>query len=123
MTAIKRLLQTLRERLAERRNASRIDRQACHDFGMTRADVDQALAMRRDVPDRMGRMSAVFGAAEAAIDRWQLLDMARLCDSCSHRPDCARALDTPGGASPQDVAFCPNAAAYRDLAARGARAA
>lgn len=122
MTAIKRLLQTLRQRLAEHRNADRMDRKACQDFGVTRAEMDQALAMRIDVPDRMGRMSAVFGAAEAVAgtDRWQLLDMARLCNRCGHRPACARALDAPGGPAPQDMEFCPNAASYRDLAARDA---
>lgn len=122
MIGIKRLMRDLRHRLAMQHEAGRMTEAACRDFGMSASDLAAAVTMRIDVPDRMRRMSVVFGAAPALAraDRWQLFDMARACDGCRHRRACARALDGDGSAGPQDVAFCPNAGEYRAMAAQGA---
>lgn len=122
MTAIRRMMQNLRQRRAERRNARGLGGEATRDFGVTAGDLAAALSMKIDVPDRMGRMSAIFGAtpAMARADRWQIFDMAKVCDGCKHRRACARALYSDDAAGPQDVAFCPNAGEYRAMAAHGA---
>ena len=122
MIGIKRMMQNLRRRYAEHGNAGGMDDAACRDFGMGVNDLAAAITMKTDVPDRMRRMSAIFGAAPALAraDRWQLFDMARTCDGCRHRRACARVLDGDGLTGPQDVAFCPNAGEYRAMAAHGA---
>ena len=122
MIGIKRMMQNLRRRFAEQREAGGMTDGACRDFGMNASDLTAAITMKIDVPDRMQRMSAVFGAAPALArtDRWQLFDMARACDGCKHRRACARALDGDGPAGLQDVAFCPNAGEYRAMAAQQA---
>lgn len=122
MIGIKRMMQNLRRRYAEQREAGKMDDAACRDFGVSTGDLAAAVAMKIDVPDRMRRMSAIFGAAPALArtDRWQLFDMARTCDGCRHRRACTRALDGDGSAGPQDVAFCPNAGEYRAMAVHGA---
>lgn len=122
MIGIRRMMRNLRRRLAEERRAGGMSDAACRDFGMTAGDLAAAITMKIDVPDRMQRMSAIFGAAPALArtDRWQLFDMARACDGCKHRRACARALDGDGPAGLQDVAFCPNAGEYRAMAAHGA---
>ncbi|MDR0808466.1 MAG: hypothetical protein LBE86_04960 [Gemmobacter sp.] len=119
MIGIRRMMQNLRHRIGEQREAGQMNDDACRDFGMTAGDLTAALTMKIDVPDRMRRMSAVFGAAPALAraDRWQLLDMARACDRCKHRRACARALDGDGQAGTQNVAFCPNAGEYRAMTA------
>lgn len=122
MIGIRRMMQNLRERLVEQREAGRMHDEACRDFGMNASDLAAAITMKIDVPDRMRRMSAIFGAAPAMArtDRWQLFDMARACDACKHRRACARALDGDSEVASQDVAFCPNAGEYRAMAAQGA---
>lgn len=119
MTTIKSFLRNLRRRLAEHGNVMEMSRCASADFGASTSDLENALTMKMDLPERMERMSAVFGASHAVAraDRWQLLDMARACNRCEHRHACSRALHCKDPAQPQDVAFCPNADEYRTLAA------
>ena len=122
MTGIRRMIRNLRQKRIEQHNATRLGSDAMRDIGVTAGDVSAAIDMKIDLPDRMGRMAAVFGAAPALrrADRWQVFDMARVCDACKHRHACNHALAAEGGAAPGDVAFCPNAGEYRVLAAQEA---
>lgn len=120
MTGIRRMMQNLRQKRTERHNAMRLDGAAMRDIGVSLGDMSAAIDMKIDVPERMDRMAAVFGAAPALhrADRWRIFDMARACDACSHRHPCSHALAAKGGATPGDVTFCPNAEEYRAMAAQ-----
>lgn len=91
---------------------------AAADIGVTPGDLIGAARMRGDVPERMQRMAAVFGA-EAALDRtgrFQVLDMAQKCNCCAARDTCGTALDDPRGIRADQVDFCPNSDDYRAMA-------
>ena len=93
---------------------------AAADLGIAPADLLAIARHPGDLPDRMGRMAARFGAsgAMARLGRWESLDMTRACAACPHRRACDRALDTQAAA--ETCGFCPNAATYRRLAAADA---
>ena len=87
------------------------------DIGMTPAGMTALVVLPADVRERMEAMAAVFGlgADRLHAERWRAFDMIQACGHCPHRRACAVALARPE-VTPDHCAFCPNAAAYRELA-------
>lgn len=121
MSRIGRLAKTFWNGLSTRRQVEVLGPAAAADFGMTLADVGAAARQPGDVPDRMQRMAAVFGAQDALAkaDRYSLQDMAHNCADCAARGVCARVLYRGRGPEAGEVEFCPNAPAYREMAVAG----
>lgn len=118
MSRIGRLANTFWNELKTRRQVEALGPAAAADFGVTLADVSVAALQPGDVPDRMQRMAAVFGADRAlsGTDRYRLQDMAQTCADCAARRVCARVLYRDTAPDAGDVGFCPNAPAYREMA-------
>jgi|GEM_PF-4892421 len=121
MSRIGHLANTFWNGLKTRRQVEVLGPAAAADFGVTLADVGAVAHQPGDVPDRMQRMAAVFGAEDALAkaDRYSLQDMAHNCADCAARGVCARVLYRAQGPEVGEVDFCPNAPAYREMAAVG----
>lgn len=119
MNGIGRRIRSAWNGFITRRRLEALGEGAAADLGLTPADLREAAGHRGDVPERMQRMAALFGAgpALAGVGRHQMLDMARACTCCTGRAECAHLLYGPAAASAADAGFCPNAADYRALAA------
>jgi len=88
------------------------------DLGMTRGQAERLVTMSEDVPARIATMAAAFGLAEADIQRayTDYLELLETCDTCGHKPACAKAMKSTGDLRNAAVDFCPNAEAYAKLA-------
>lgn len=119
MSRIGRLANTFWNELKTRRQVEVLGPAAAADFGVTLAEVSATARQPGDVSDRMHRMAGVFGAeaALAGTDRYSLQDMAQTCADCAARRVCARVLYRAHGPDAGEVGFCPNAPAYREMAA------
>ena len=117
MNGFGRLVRRVIERVRIERELAALPAEGAADFGSTAGELAAASRMKADVPERMGRMAEKLGAAGefAGVDRYRVLDMARICDRCGARRVCGHVLYEDGGADPAD--FCPNAANYRELVA------
>lgn len=117
MNGFGRLVRRVIERVRIERGVAALPAAGAADFGSTPGELAAAVRLGADVPERMGRMAEKLGVAGAfaAVDRYQVLDMARECDRCSARRVCAHVLYGEGAEDPAD--FCPNATNYRELVA------
>lgn len=121
MSRIGRLASSFWNGLKTRRQVEVLGPGAAADLGVTLADIGATARQPGDVPDRMQRMAAVFGA-EAALSkaaRHSVQDMAHNCAACHARGICARVLYRAHGPEAGEVEFCPNAPAYREMASAG----
>ena len=118
MNGFGRIAKTGWNRLRTRQRLESLSESAAADFGVSRADLCEAALQKGDVPERMERMSAVFGAGAAcrAADRYRVLDMSRVCTCCTERHDCTHLLYGAAGTASREADFCPNAAEFRALA-------
>ena len=84
------------------------------DLGMSRAQVEAFIRMPPDVPDRVIRMAAIFGIAEADLkaDHAEYLELLGTCGPCRDRGACSLVLARGELARPSEAAFCPNAGIY-----------
>jgi hypothetical protein len=94
------------------------------ELGIDRNTLRELASHPADVPERMSRMARVFGVDPAAIhrQRGRGFDMTMTCGLCRDRKACARELFGDAPSSPERCGFCPNAAAFRNLAAERAAA-
>lgn len=88
------------------------------DLGVTRDQLRALVSLPGDVPQRVKAMASLFGLAETDLtsDHGTWLDLLESCGQCRDRGACALVLEREGLSRPQDADFCPNAAAFRDLA-------
>lgn len=119
MVRFERWANALWSGMKTRRQVEALGPAAAADFGVTLADVAATARQPGDVAERIARMAAVFGveAALTRLDRYHAQDMARTCAGCPSRAVCARALHRADLPAVAQVDFCPNAPAYRALAA------
>jgi len=82
-----------------------------HDLGMTRAQIMSFVTMPAEVPDRLGRMAALFGIPEDELqsNRAEYLELLQTCACCSVSGPCARLLARGPDALTEHAGFCPNA--------------
>ena len=90
------------------------------DIGFTRAEVADLVRMSAAIPARVARMAAVFGLDPAALqaDRATWVEALEVCAQCGSARACAHRFAEGGVTAAAAEAFCPNAALYRDRAAR-----
>ena len=90
------------------------------DIGLSRPEVADLARMSAAIPARMARMAAVFGVSEAELtaDRASAVEATQVCAHCGAARTCAHHV-AEGTVTPDTAAgYCPNAALYRDIAAR-----
>ena len=119
MSGIGRIARTFWNEHKLRRRLESLMAGAPGDFGATQGDLLEAARQRGDVPDRMRRMSRLFGVEGAfrRADRYQVLEMSKVCNRCCERRMCGHALYDSKREGAVDTGFCPNAAEYRGLSA------
>jgi len=86
-------------------------------LGMTRDQLAHFSRLPADTTERLTAMAALFGLTGQELRRdWgSYLDIVDACGHCGARGRCASHLARPVDAGPA-AQFCPNAAAYADLA-------
>lgn len=90
------------------------------DISLSRAEVADLARMSAAIPARMARMAAVFGVSEADLtaDRATAVEATQRCAHCGAARTCAHQFAEGTVTVEAAAGYCPNAALYRDLAAR-----
>ncbi len=109
------------ELLARWQAVSEIDALSERDLDELGLSRSQARALARTPPtvtDRVARMTSVYGltAGDMQRDVPGYRDLVAACATCGCAATCRDMLQEAARLSPDDVAFCPNAAVYSQKA-------
>lgn len=106
-----------REQMA-REIAALSDREV-HDLGMDRSELLAMAQVPRKLRERMETMALVFGVdpSEVYASRGRNVDLVKTCSQCTDLERCAAELSSPANTGPERCDFCPNSAAFREIAA------
>ncbi len=89
-----------------------------NDIGCDRAALTHLVSATPEINDRMVKMAALQGVSREELQnhRAELESYVSACERCGATGACKRTLADPN-ARAEEVDFCPNADAYREIAA------
>lgn len=103
---------------SNRVSPTRLSESDAADLGVPLDQLQSFEDGRPQMRQQLVEMAKQFNVAEADIDvtRWRALEIVHACNHCKHSADCFRYLSGKESDS-FDKSDCPNASAYKDIAA------